>query len=293
MDSAPQFLSVLLTTIQQLQAARGAESVDVSYLGNTLLKGGHNWLTHGFLRLSEALSHLRQENLVDTFRNDKGALLVRAIAPSSTPAVRQPEAPPIRQTTNGGRFRPLRAPVWFAFAATLPDGQQRLINRRTGMIVSNTNTPPEPQSDWVPVNPVGEDEQRTWAEGFLEHSDIGEDKEPLEKALLEADWYRRFPAELERRGRFLVRDWNHLRSERIINHVKSWAITNNVADDVLFAAERSSWRGQLTATGSSMEPSDLRQALLHAVAKMATEDLLALPIKVRLVLEVVRPDLLR
>ena len=42
-----------------------------------------------------------------------------------------------------------------------------------------------------------------------------------------------------------------------------------------------------------MEPSDLRQALLHAVAKMATEDLLALPIKVRLVLEVVRPDLLR
>ena len=287
------FLSALLTTIQQLQSTSDTGSVDVAYLGSTLRKEGHDWATHGFGRLSVALAELQQEKHVETFRNEKGVLRVRAISAFATQAVTQPKATPVPLTAQGRRFRPLRSPVWFAFAAALPDGQRRLVNCRTGMVWSDTNTPPGPSFDWVPVIPVGEDEQRRWADEFLDRDDIGGDKETLTKSLQGADWFRQFPAELEKRGRFLVRAWSLLRSARIIEHVKSWAYKNNVADDILFVAERLSWSGQPTAAGPPSELTDLRQALLGAVAKMATEDLLTLPIPPRLVIEVVRPDLLR
>ena len=295
MGSEP-FLSALLTTIQQLQSTSDAGSVDVAYLGSTLRKEGHDWATHGFGRLSVALAELQQEKHVETFRNEKGVLRVREISAFATQAVPQPKATPVFLTAQGPqsrRFRPLRSPVWFAFAAALPDGQRRLVNCRTGMVWSDPNTPPGPSIDWVSVVPVGEDEQRRWADEFLDRDDIREDKETLTKSLQGADWFRQFPAELEKRGLFLVRAWSHLRSTRIIEHVKSWAYKNNVADDVLFVAERLSWSGQPTAAEPPSELTDLRQALLGAVAKMATEDLLTLPIPPRLVLEVVRPDLLR
>ena len=295
MGSEP-FLSALLTTIQQLQSTSDAGSVDVAYLGNTLRKEGHDWTTHGFGRLSVALAELQQEKRVETFRNEKGVLRVRAISGFATQAVPQPKATPVllaAEGPQGRRFRPLRSPVWFAFAAALPDGQRRLVNCRTGMVWSDPNTPPGPSIDWVSVVPVGEDEQRRWADEFLDRDDIGADKETLTKSLQGAVWFRQFPAELEKRGRFLVRAWSHLRSARIIEHVKSWAYKNNVAEDILFVAERLSWSGQPTAAGPPSELTDLRQALLGAVAKMATEDLLTLPIPPRLVIEVVRPDLLR
>ena len=292
MGSEP-FLSALFTTIQQLQSTSDAGSVDVAYLGSTLRKEGHDWATQGFGRLSVALAELQQEKRVETFRNEKGVLRVRAISAFTTQAVPKPKATPALLATQGRRFRPLRPPVWFAFAAALPDGQRRLVNCRSGMVWSDTNTPPGPSIDWVPVVPVGEDEQRRWADEFLDRADIGEDKETLAKSLQVADWFRQFPAELEKRGRVLVRAWSHLRSARIIEHVLSWAHKNNVADDVLFVAEQLSWSGQLTTAEPSSELTDLRQALLGAVAKMATEDLLTLPIPPRLVIEVVRPDLIR
>ena len=221
MGSEP-FLSALLTTIQQLQSTSDAGSVDVAYLGNTLRKEGHDWTTHGFGRLSVALAELQQEKRVETFRNEKGVLRVRAISGFATQAVPQPKATPVllaAEGPQGRRFRPLRSPVWFAFAAALPDGQRRLVNCRTGMVWSDPNTPPGPSIDWVSVVPVGEDEQRRWADEFLDRDDIGADKETLTKSLQGAVWFRQFPAELEKRGRFLVRAWSHLRSTRIIEHV--------------------------------------------------------------------------
>lgn len=294
MDSRP-FLSALLTTIQDLQAARGVDSVDVAYLGNALRKEGHNWATHGFERLSAALAQLQQEKLVEIFRSEKGALRVRASSPVAAVSLCEPSpmtAAPIVSTTQGGRFLPLRPPVWFAFAATLSEGQRRLFNRRTGTVWSEQTTPPGSEFDWIPAIPVVEEEQRRWAQEFLDRTDIGENKEALSESLRGPDWFRRFPAELEKRGPILVRAWSHLRSTRIIDHVKAWAKKNNVAEDVLFATERTVGRWQSTASASPRPISDLRQALLSALGNMPTEDLLALPIPARLVIEVVRPDLL-
>lgn len=294
MDSK-SFLSTLLSTIRDLQAARSVDSVDLAYLGNALRKEGHDWATHGFERLSAALAQLQQEKLVEILRSEKGALRVRASSPADADALCEPLplTAPVVPTTHGGRFRPLRSPIWFAFAAALPEGQRRLLNRRSGMVWSEKTTPPGSELDWVPVIPVVEEEQRRWAQEFLDRPDIAESKEALAEPLKNPDWFRRFPAELEKRGPLLVRAWSHLRSTRIIDHVKAWAQKNNVAEDVLFATERTAGRWQANTSASSRPISDLRQALLSAIGKMPTQDLLGLPIPARLIIEVVRPDLLQ
>jgi hypothetical protein len=275
------FLTTLLTTIRQLQAARGSDSIDVAFLGNAVRKEGHSWEAHGFERLSAALAQLQQDKLVETFRSEKGALRVRA-----TPlgAAQSP--------TTGERFRPLRPPVWFAFAAAMQPEQRRLLNRRSGMVWSDAAAPPGPELDWVTVIPVGEGDQRGWAEQFVQRSDIAE-KETLAEAIRETDWFRRFPVELEKRGPLLVRAWSHLRSNRIIDHVRAWARQNNVPEEVLFGAERTSQgrQGRLKSTPKGV--GELREALLNAIARMGTDDLLDLPIPPRFVIEILRPDLLR
>ena len=291
MDSG-SFLSSLITTIRDLQAARGTDGVDVAFLGNVLRRDGRDWTAHGFERLSAALAHLQAEGAVDVSRNDKGALKVAARqigaavgaapVPASIPST--PAAP--------GRFRPLRSPVWFAFASAIPQGHQRRINRRTGMVWSDGQQPPGSELDWVPVVPVPEEEQRRWAEEFLLRPDVAGDKADFNEVLQSADWYRRFPLELEKRGPVLLRAWSHLRSSRIIDHAVAWATKNNVDERVLFAAPRSIIGRVGAQVGASTRP-DLREALLAAITKMGTHELLDLPIPPRYVLEVVRPDLLQ
>lgn len=293
MDSK-SFLSTLIITIRDLQAARGTDSVDVAFLGNVLRRDGRDWAVHGFERLSAALAQLQAEGLVEITRSDKGALRVAARpggADTRTASVLASiSAPPAAVAP--GRFRPLRPPVWFAFASAIPPGHQRQINRRTGVVWSDGQQPPGSELDWVPVVPVPEGEQRRWAEEFLQRPDIGDDKTSFHDALRTPDWYRRFPVELEKRGAVLLRAWSHVRSTRIIDHVVAWASKNNVDEHVLFAAPRSSL-AKVAVQGGPKDALDLRQALLAAVEKMGTSELLDLPIPARYVLEVVRPDLLQ
>ena len=281
---ASDFLQLLHATVQRLQAASSTDSVDVAYLGNVLRKDGYNWAVHGFGRLSEALEQLQQERHVEVFRNEKSALQVRAVAlggPGTVPQV-------LASRVQGARFRPLRPPVWFAFTAPLPSGQQRLINRGTGAVWRDASVPPASRADWVPVVPVADDEQRRWAREFLENIEIGNsDKDALLNAVQSADWFRQFPASLDERRR---RDWNRLRSERVIGYVKSWAREQDIAEDALFAAE-GSFLSKLNEP--PVVPTELRRALLATISKMSTDELLALPMQARLLIEVIRPDLLK
>ena len=284
------FLSALLHTIQQLQAASGLHSVDVAYLGNTLLDAGHRWADHGFDRLSEALEHLEQADLVETFRNEKGSLRVRATTKSIVAPASRLDSTHVTPTAHAQRFRPLRSPIWFAFIAALAEGGRRLLNRRDGTVWSDPGDPPGAQNDWVAVKPVDQDEQRDWAKQFLDDAQIGEDRQELVGSLEPPDWFRRFPAALAGRGRSLVRDWNHRRSERIIGYVKDWAATNGVPDDVLF--DEAPCVRQPRPTERAPGARNLRESLLDAVAEMPTDALLELPIPARLVIRAVRPDLL-
>ncbi len=279
------FLRHLHQTVRKLQSSSSTNSVDVAYLGNALLKDQNSWKDHGFGRLSEALEQLQRNGLAEVFRDEKGSLHVRTVAePVDLGAVPQPLSLPQHQA----RFRPLRSQVWFAFTTPLPSGQQRLINRRTGAILGGAGPPTDSRDDWAPVVPVDEDEQRRWAQEFLDAEPVeGDDKELLDTALQVVDWYRQFPARLDERRR---RNWNRRRSERVIEYAKSWAREHRVTEDALFVAAAPS-SGELHRP--PVGPTDLRRALLDVVAKLPTDDLLALPIQARLVIEVVRPDLLK
>lgn len=296
MDSNP-FLSTLVKTIRDLQAARGVGSIDVAYLGNVLRRDGHDWTSHGFERLSAALAQVQAEGSVEISRSEKGALRVaaRTEAPITTSIGESRPALAVSTALSVApvHFRPLRPPVWFAFASAIPSGHQRQINRRTGVVWSDGQRPPGPELDWVPVVPVPEDDQRHWAEEFINRPDTGEDKTTLLEALRTQEWYRRFPAELEKRGPVLIRAWSHLRSKRIIDHVKAWASKNNVDENLLFAVGRVSPTKGASSAAPVAATRELRQALLSSLERMATPELLELPIPMRYVLEVVRPDLLR
>jgi hypothetical protein len=292
--SSSSFISILVKTIHDLQTARGTGSVDVAYLGNVLRRDGHDWTSHGFERLSAALAQAQADGSVEISRSENGALRVsaRTEARIATSHVDSPPASSVIPNIAPTRFRPLRPPVWFAFASAIPDGHQRQINRRTGVVWSDGQRPPGSELDWVPVVPVPEADQRGWAEEFIKRPDVGEDKAPLAEALRIQDWYRRFPAELEKRGPVLVRAWSHLRSTRIIDHVKAWASKNNVDENLLFAAGRVI-PAKATSAGPVAATGDLRHALLSVIERMATPELLELRIPVRYVLEAVRPDLLQ
>ena len=279
------FLRHLHQTVRKLQSSSSTNSVDVAYLGNALLKDQYSWKGQGFGRLSEALEQLQRDGLAELFRDEKGSLQVRTAAEPVDPgAVPQSVSLPQHQA----RFRPLRSQVWFAFTTPLPSGQQRLINRRTGAILGGAGLPTDLRDDWAPVVPVDEDEQRRWAKEFLdaEPAERG-DKEALDTAIQAVDWYRQFPARLDERRR---RNWNRHRSDRVIDYAKSWAKKRRITEDALFVAAAQS-SGELHR--SPVGPTDLRRALLDVVAKLPTDDLLALPIQARLVIEVVRPDLLK
>lgn len=287
MEFSP-YLSILLATIKEIQASRASDEVDVAQLGTILRKDSKEWTAHGFERLSAALAQLKEAGQIEVFRNDKAVLKVRSPRPSPQTSQLSTDATSseLRQ-----RFVPLRSSVWFAFASGAR-GHQRMLNRKDGKIWFGEGQPPT-DPDWVPIDAIQADAQKEWAKEFIERSCAGALKVAALESLSQSDWFQSLPAALAKEDPLLPRSWNHIRSRQIIEHVKVWAREHKVPEDVLFVQFKNTESPGQSLPPEQRPPHDLRQALLSAVSKMPTEDLLDLQIPSRLLIQVIRPDLLR
>ena len=278
----------LLSTTKTLQTRHASDSVDVAFLGNVLLKEGKHWKQHGFDRLSLALAELERLNLARLFRSEKDALRVRALPVGSDSVGETLESSVFREAA---KFVPLRKSVWFVFSVN-PTGEHRLFNRRTGILWRHAVPPPGPESDWLPVTAVSEEVQKQWARDFVRTSDIA-DKDALNLAIGGPEWFQQLQVELAKHGQSTVRLWRHFRSRHIVDHVKAWAKQHNVDDRMLFEGQSHATASARDLRQNAVEGDDLREALLNVLGRMQTEELLALRLPARALIEVIRPDLLR
>lgn len=237
----------------------------------------------GFSKFKDALIELEGCGLIKTGANSKQAYAVwltgRSAPIDSTGLSVTPDS------NRPKRHRSLRSPLWHAFVSVLPTGR-RFFHRTLGDIRSGLKT--SPGEDWVEIIPVSDDEERSEAKEFLELQGLVANREAVD-SLESVRWYSLFPEILSKSSPDLAVEWKRSRSDRIIAKVEDWCKVHHLDEEIVFMPQL-----QPAFHGGACQRSDLlRDSLLNALAKMTTDRLLELNIPTRLLVEVLRPDLLR
>ena len=244
-----------------------------------------NWSEFGLPKLKDILVELERQGRIRTGVDAKFAYTVWLGEEKVRERSDRPLLPP---QSNLRRFRSLRKAIWTAFVADRPHGR-RFLNRIDGTVRMGLLEVPSPASEWVGINPVPQDTQRSWAREFLAQCQLSEHNELL--ATLETDlWYRDFVQKLRELRQDDAGLWLRLRSERIIEHVHEWIEKNGVPQDHVFEAQEAPKRS-VHVRGIGKYP-DLREGLIAAVESLTTDELLQLRIPARKLLTVFRPDLI-
>ncbi|MBU0717526.1 MAG: hypothetical protein KJ749_04695 [Planctomycetes bacterium] len=287
-----QFLETVVHLVESnypRDPRRGLKAAEVGLLVHRALPD-LDWNSLGFSKLSDVLDVLEDREIIQTGPDDKRALTVwlRDREGAGIPAT--PRAFPPRGEIVGAVtiFRPLRNDVWTAFVAALPQGR-RFLRQSDGVVRMGLDDAPQPEQEWVEIEPIAEDRQKEWAVEFLRESRL--DKYPeLALALDAPDWYRVFPEKLRADARVEPSRWNRLRSNRILQRVREWAEQKKVSPEVIFSPACA--RTLPARLVSRPDEHDLKRRLLDAVGQMTVNELLEVRIPARYVLQVFRPDLL-
>src|SRR5205823_5771802 len=129
-------------------------------------------------------------------------------------------------------FRRLRPQIWYAFISARPDNR-RLLHRTSGAVWLLPSEPPGDPGEWIQVDVIPEDEQRSWGEDLVRRLKFDQDPDIID-ALRSPEWYRALSETLGLRGTQALSSWNRLRSQRVQLHVEGWCERNNVSRDVVF-----------------------------------------------------------
>jgi hypothetical protein len=223
--------------------------------------------------------------LVHTRRDERGALAVRLgpasdAVPDSAPPPQPTLGAPIREQ----RARPLKQPVWDAWVNDLIPTLRR-IDPATGTIWwTNAVTPPHSADRWLDIKPIPSAEQLGWAKQFLIEKGLADTSE-LSRALQGDAWYVRFPIALGQIERSLSFEWKRLRSRKVVELIQNWCQQNQIDPELLF--EPSGSRADRGGADAITTRKDARHVMLQALAQLTTEQLLAIPIPAKVILEVI------
>ena len=175
------------------------------------------------------------------------------------------------------QYRRLRTEVWDAFICELPAGL-RYINGTTGEVRMALEGPPDPPHEWRKIQVIDGTVQKKWATNFLVTKQCTDDPQLL-KALSDSLWFVRFPTVLKDRSKGLSADWNRIRTQRTMAHVRQWCATNTCPAELLFSSGRAT--GRVAPAVPTSEDSPLRQTVMSAVSQMSDNKLLELCIPLK------------
>jgi hypothetical protein len=281
-----EFLGAVLDLIRLNYPAHQPGGIRVAYLGNLIHRAFPNvhWTSFGFLKLKNVLDELETQGAVRTGRDHNGTFVVW---PANAPVSATPAIPESKPALSARPYLPmLRREVWFAFVSETPVGR-RFLDRNTGDVRMAASNVPSDSGDWVEIQPIDQETQRQWARDFLTAQGLlnGE----VQTCLADRQWYRRLAEFLEQRRPEALASWNRLRTQNAIGHVRNWCESHAVRFDSV--TESFLRRKQFDESASGPRTKDLRQALLKAIEKMATSELLELPIPAKHLVQALRPDL--
>lgn len=271
-DYIAQAMQVLATNLHHPDA-----SLTAAVFGQLLRQANpqKTWKDFEFSSFKRFLEALEQRGLLELVETDKRALAVKSRTTAQVPAGATPK--------RANNYNPLRKAVWAAFVFSVPEGQ-RYMHRRRGDVRMGLRQSPTPIDEWVEVSPVEETTQKAWGREFA-NGDV-----TAEKALTHPQWHTEFPKALAAIHPRMRGDWNRLRSERISEHIKQWAIHNGVSHEILFEQDDAAAynKPNLESVDSSSPDDPNRQAILAAITTLPTSDLMRLWLPVGVVLDAVR-----
>ena len=243
--------------------------------------GGPAWEKYGFRSLKDLLLAMEQSGLIVVGTTDHGALAIQLNEAPQLPL--EPTVPVAQKPT---AYRPLRKAFWLAFAAEQPKGR-RFFNRFSEEIRLALLEPPS--GDWVEIEPVSADTQKSWAREFLASVQLAGDPD-LVTALDEAQWYRALPNALQAKSPTLAAEWNRKRSSRIAQLVTAWCKSVSVDPETAFQrANNRRSTGVKTATTAPRQPWDensMREIVLAAMMAAPTDLLVNLPIPPKYIFQI-------
>lgn len=241
-----------------------------------------SWESIGFPKLKHILSSLEARGWIKTGQNSKFALSIWLTEP-----IRESQTAIPSPRHNHRQF--LRKDVWNAFVLEFPRGR-RFLNRRNGAVRLAAIDAPDASDDWVEFEPIQQQLQRTWSEGFLDSHQLLSTP-PFSTLLNSAEWYRGLRDELLRRDPTLVGAWNRARTEKVVEYVNQWCANNGVPQELLF--ERSRFAQAQTEKAVPSSAINLREALIEAVGRMSLEELLEIRIPAKYLVEQLLPGGIR
>jgi hypothetical protein len=239
------------------QNDRSGAGIKASTLGNLLLRSlSDHWQMHGFAKLKDLLNVLSERGAVRIDSDAQGMLAVWAIAKPQQRA--KPSLP----------SRRLNKDAWAAFVNTLPRGS-RFLQRGSGRVLLGQAEAPAPGADWVQIQAIPNEVQKSWAREFLEVEGLNE----MVGLLEQPQWFMRLRNELLRTRPDLLKRWNSLRSAKVAEAVEHWSSENNIEPCLLFKS-----------ITQPKEKRTQRDRVLDALKRMSTDELLQIPIPAKYII---------
>jgi hypothetical protein len=256
---------------------RAAAGISAAQVGTLLVRSLNvHWTAFGYPALKWVLQELEAKKLVRLGPNPKGAFTVWLAE----------EAPTITTPTTTRPF--LRKEVWNAFVSPRPLGR-RFMERSQGIIRMGIDEAPTPPELWAEIKRVGDDLQKTWLREYLESRGLGENGN-LREALGDPVWFYKVPLALRALNPDFVKDWNWRRSERVTQHVQSWCDAEGVPRSLTMATPDAPTTPVVATLPAAVAPTTAhRELVLAALARMSTDELLALPIPAKYLLATAPP----
>ncbi|MCA9271816.1 MAG: hypothetical protein KDA31_02100 [Phycisphaerales bacterium] len=273
------YLESVKSVVQELLGLR--KPLKAAQIGYALKSRDLDWTKFGYKRLKDVLTALADNSELYLGLDSSGALAVDTEPLPEKPHT-QPQSDSWYRTTST-----LRSPVWTAFTSE-NIGADRRIDIGSGQVWLG-GPPPVKDGDWKDIEPISTHVQKSWASEFLRGNSL-ESNEELLHAMSSPEWYRQFPRQLHKRDPALRRAWNRFRTDKVTQHVRTWAELEHVDLSLLFERRNGSSQQTLYNSGSQFR---VRESIMRALADLSTQELLDLRLPIRAIVAAIRPDMLR
>jgi hypothetical protein len=143
------------------------------------------------------------------------------------------------------------------------------------------------------ITPIGAEKQAEWAKQFCDLCKV-EVNEELENLLRQPAWYPMFVDFLRSIHLRLASAWKRFHSRLVGDFVEGWCRDHKVDPALFFESQKLTNKLPVEGSRTAAPPArSLRDVLLGVIAKLDAGDLLDVRVPLRVVLEELRPDLLK
>lgn len=237
---------------------------------------GTSWRELGFTSFLRFLEHLERNKRACLTKTPRQALAVALPGGDRQPSA----APPT--------YNALRKPVWGAFIFSAPAGR-RFFHRNTGAVRMGITDAPNPVDEWVEIEPIREEQQKAWAQAFLNEEHLAANTD-LQASLAQPHWHQDFPFALDRLGPAKRIRWNRDRSLKVAQVADEWCRRHRLEPDTVFQTSAPQRPGAILAPPvlpPGVTEAEQRRWILAALARLPTDMLLEIPLPAGLMIQAI------